>query len=94
MTSTVYNSRYYFTEKIVDAFLTGTIPIYCGCPNIADYFDPKGIFHFQTLAELRALLPSLTPQVYESLSEHVQRNFEKAQEYTSPDRRLFHRLTS
>jgi hypothetical protein len=36
----IENSRYkdYFTEKIVDCFLTDTVPIYYGCPNITDYF--------------------------------------------------------
>jgi len=39
------NSRVnnYFTEKIVDCFLTYTKPIYWGCPNIADYF-PEGSY--------------------------------------------------
>lgn len=30
----------YFTEKIADCFLTETMPVYSGCPNIADYFPP------------------------------------------------------
>ncbi|MDZ4787680.1 MAG: glycosyltransferase family 10 [Blastochloris sp.] len=30
----------YWTEKIIDCFLAGTVPLYYGCPNIADYF-PK-----------------------------------------------------
>ena len=29
----------YFTEKISDCYLTHTMPIYYGCPNIHDYFD-------------------------------------------------------
>lgn len=29
-----------WTEKLADAFLGYTVPIYCGCPNIYDYF-PK-----------------------------------------------------
>jgi len=31
----------YWTEKIADCFLAGTIPFYHGCPNIADYFPPE-----------------------------------------------------
>lgn len=31
---------YYFTEKIMDAYLSWTMPIYCGCTNI-DSFFPK-----------------------------------------------------
>jgi hypothetical protein len=30
----------YWTEKLADAFLGFSVPIYHGCPNIADYF-PK-----------------------------------------------------
>jgi hypothetical protein len=29
----------YFTEKIADCFLTHTMPIYFGCPDIEEYFD-------------------------------------------------------
>jgi hypothetical protein len=28
----------YFTEKIVDAYLTWTLPLYWGCPNIDEFF--------------------------------------------------------
>lgn len=33
----------YFTEKILDCFATGTIPVYKGAPDIGDYFDMNGI---------------------------------------------------
>jgi len=35
--------RNYFTEKIVDAVLCETVPIYWGCPNIGDYMDTGGM---------------------------------------------------
>jgi hypothetical protein len=31
----------YFTEKLFECFLTYTMPIYYGCPNIGDYFDER-----------------------------------------------------
>ena len=31
----------FWTEKISDAFLGRAVPIYAGCPNIADYFPPQ-----------------------------------------------------
>jgi len=42
-TIVIENSSYcdYWTEKIADAFLCGTYPIYYGCTNIYEYF-PKG----------------------------------------------------
>ena len=37
----IENSRsdYYFTEKLMDSFVTGTVPIYWGCPSIGDFFN-------------------------------------------------------
>jgi len=37
----VYES--YFTEKILDCFATGTIPVYMGSPDIENYFNKDGI---------------------------------------------------
>jgi hypothetical protein len=41
----IENSQHkdYWSEKIADAFLSGTLPFYFGCPNISDYYD-KGSF--------------------------------------------------
>jgi len=33
-------SRDYWTEKVADCFLSWTLPLYDGCPNLEDYFDP------------------------------------------------------
>lgn len=35
--------RNYYTEKIVDAWLSWTVPLYWGCPNLADYY-PREAF--------------------------------------------------
>jgi hypothetical protein len=32
------NSRDYWTEKVADCFLSWTLPLYDGCPNLEDYF--------------------------------------------------------
>jgi len=31
----------YFTEKITDCFLSFTMPLYWGCPNLNDFFDDR-----------------------------------------------------
>lgn len=33
----------YFTEKITECFLSYTMPIYYGCPNIKEYFDERAM---------------------------------------------------
>ena len=42
----------YFTEKIVDCFLCGCVPIYYGCTNIQKFFNPNGIITFQNIDDL------------------------------------------
>ncbi len=44
----IENSRFphYWTEKLSDAFLAWTYPIYYGCPNISQYFDPESMSIF------------------------------------------------
>ena len=41
----IENDQYetYFTEKLLDCFCTGTIPIYLGAPDIGNYFDMNGV---------------------------------------------------
>ena len=33
----------YFTEKLTDCYLTHTMPVYAGCPDIHNYFDPTSM---------------------------------------------------
>jgi len=37
----------YFTEKLVNAYYSGTIPIYWGCPNIDDYVNMDAILYLK-----------------------------------------------
>jgi hypothetical protein len=43
---------YYFTEKIVDCFLSGVIPIYWGTDYIGNFFKKEGFLTFNTIEEL------------------------------------------
>lgn len=36
--------EHYFSEKLSDCMLSGTFPIYYGCPNLNEYF-PEGSYH-------------------------------------------------
>ena len=57
--SSVYN---YCTEKILNAYMCGTIPIYWGCPNISDFINMDCIFHLPaeyTMEEEKALIKQI-----------------------------------
>jgi glycosyltransferase involved in cell wall biosynthesis len=72
------NHKNYFTEKILDCFLTGTIPIYKGCPNIGDFFDLEGIILFNTKEELSNILRNINNELYQSKLDSIKRNYELA----------------
>jgi hypothetical protein len=84
-TFVIENCQYYnyFTEKLIDAFVTGCIPIYWGCPNIGDFFDLKGLILFNSLTDIKKL--KLSNNYFIERSVNIKNNFKKAQEYLSSD---------
>ena len=46
----------YFTEKLHDCLLTGTMPIYLGAPNIGEFWNEKGIITFEDENDLVNIL--------------------------------------
>ena len=75
------NRDYWFTEKLIDCFVTGTIPLYWGCPSIDDFFNDDGMICFDNLQHLKEILPTCTPEYYESKLDAIRDNFERAQKY-------------
>jgi hypothetical protein len=71
-------NKNYFTEKIVDCFLTKTIPIYWGCPNIDEFFHGEGIITFKDENELIEILNSLEQGDYEMRKKFIESNYELA----------------
>ncbi len=76
----------YFTEKIMDCFLTGTIPIYLGCPDIDKQFDIRGIICFKTIADLESIFSKLSMELYNSMLDAVKHNYEQAQKYVNQEK--------
>lgn len=83
-------NKNYFTEKIVDAFITKTIPIYWGCPNISEFFDNRGFFTFETKEEALDIINSLTDNDYYSRIQYVEKNYELGLYYALYFDRLAH----
>lgn len=71
---------YYFTEKLLECIVTGTIPIYYGCPNISKFFDIRGILTFNTQKELDNILDNLNEEKYNLMLEYAKANYKKAVE--------------
>jgi hypothetical protein len=52
----------YWTEKIADCFLAWTVPLYCGCTNLEDYFPGESFIRVdigkpdESLAEIKRIL--------------------------------------
>lgn len=63
-----------FTEKITDCFMTGTIPIYYGMPNIGDFFNKDGIIILDENFDIN----DLTVELYRSKKAAVLDNFKRA----------------
>lgn len=82
----------YFTEKLLDCFATGTIPVYYGCENISDYFNTEGIITFDCKEEFESLLPSLTKELYDSKLQAVQDNFLKFTEYAVTEDWIYYNI--
>lgn len=78
----------YFSEKLLDCFQSRTVPIYYGCCNIADYFNPKGILQAYSLEDIISISNSVTPELYEEMKPYMEENFEKAQAWNDPKQQV------
>ncbi len=64
----------YFTEKILDCFATGTIPVYMGSPDIGKYFNKEGIIDLTEEFDV-------SEEIYYSKIDAVKENLQKVKEY-------------
>ena len=55
----------YFSEKLVDAVLCNTVPIYWGCPNLERFVDTAGIIRCQSEADIREAVKRATKEEFE-----------------------------
>jgi len=72
---------FYFSEKIINPILCGTIPIYYGMPSIGKYFDTRGMIIFNNINEIENIVNNLSDELYQSLLPYAKNNFDMAQEY-------------
>ena len=86
----VENSKHnnYFTDKIIDCFCTKTVPIYWGAPYIGDFYDNRGIIHFEDENELVDIINKLTPQDYYDMKPFIEVNYQRALENSNFFKRI------
>lgn len=70
--------NYFFTEKLIDSFVTKTIPIYLGCPNIGNYFNTKGMFVVDNINNIINICNNITENDYTNRLLYIEENYEKA----------------
>jgi hypothetical protein len=71
----------FFSEKLVDCFVAGCIPIYKRTKWINREFDPNGIILFDTIEELKSILLHLSKtgaEQYYHKKDSIVTNYERA----------------
>ena len=74
----------YFSEKLIDALITKTVPIYWGCPNIGDFFDARGMIIVDSETDVVEVCNNITSETYEEMKPFVDENYKRAREYARP----------
>jgi len=75
----------WFTEKLLDCFATGTVPIYCGFSRVNRYFDLSGMIRFNTFEELKDIINDIKNfrqgALYEDFLYGIKNNFDLFRKY-------------
>ena len=78
----------FFSEKIIDCFITKTIPIFWGCINIGDYFNTASIIQVEDVSNAIDICNLLTEDVYYDRMHSVEDNYKRGLEYYSYEYQL------
>ena len=88
-------SPWYFTEKLLNCFAVGTIPIYLGASEIHNFFNPQGIIKFLNKKDfLYQVIPALSERLYNSHMEAIEDNFNRSQKFQSIEKVVWENLKS
>ena len=87
---TIENESYsnYYTEKLMDCFATGTVPVYCGTKKILDFFDSDGIIFLEPNKE-QETLETLSQSLYISKLISIEKNLKIVKSLQLADDSLF-----
>lgn len=87
---TIENESYsdYWTEKLMDCFACGTIPVYHGTPDIKDRFNMNGVI----LLDESVNFQMLTRDLYESKRAAIEENYERCLTERPADEIIFDKV--
>ena len=71
----------YFTEKLLDCFAMGTVPVYWGCTNVGDFFDERGIIGISSVDDVKLIAPTFNEKLYQKMLPYIKNNFELFHQY-------------
>jgi hypothetical protein len=86
--------NFYFSEKLIDCFLSGTIPIYWGCPSIGLFFNLDGMITFDHPRKLKTIIGGLNYADYSERLIAIQDNFERAKRYVYVEEYVWKNINS
>lgn len=86
----IENDRYptYYTEKLTDCFMTGTIPVYWGPPDIGDIFNVEGMVMLTPDFNLN----TLSKELFDSKIEAAIQNYEITKHLEMADDYLYRKI--
>jgi hypothetical protein len=73
--------RHYFSEKLIDAILCKTVPIYWGCPNIGDYLDTTGMVICDSAEDIHRALRAMSDADFAARLPAIEAIQDKAADY-------------
>ena len=83
---------YYFTEKIMDCFMSMTIPVYLGASKIGQFFNEDGIIKIDKDCDIERVLTKCTKEEYEQRQSAVIENYKKSLKYFNLNDYLYETL--
>ncbi len=87
------DSKGFFTQKLLDCFLTGTVPIYKGTQLLSQFgFNEDGIIILSKLHELPEIIKKCNRQDYNLRMEALEFNFQESYKYLSGFNQIYKRL--
>lgn len=83
------NSDIYFSEKLIDSLVTGTMPIFWGS-KINSFFNMDGIIRLENLDQVEDIFNKCDSMFYDSKKEIILSNFNAANQFVCPEDWIYH----